>query len=345
MLNKELQKIRVSPVLLLIISLCLTATVFILSKIAIDEKARVKFEIEWKGVQGKIQAYSEAYVDQLYAGKGLFAASKSVERDEWNAFIGKQRSIKRLPGIVASEYIQVVRNNEIDAFVESVRNDKSVEPLGYPAFDVSPKTQNEQRYVVSYIEPFEANNAAFGYDMASDDVRREAFDRAMETGEVMASRKIHLLRNQSEAGFMMVLPIYKNDISVSTLAERKATIQGFVAHVISAKDFFGHSVIQSKEIAQIDFEIFDSEDMTAQNVIFDFDNELHVIDKNYKARFAVDVPIYIAERKFMMHYTASQNFGLDDGQDCHSRKHRRGSRHIHFHRRMAGVAWLEAYAA
>ena len=151
--------------------------------------------------------------------------------------------------------------------------------------------------------------------MASDDVRKEAFDRAMETGEVMASRKIHLLRNQSEAGFMMVLPIYKKDISVSTLAERKATIQGFVAHVISAKDFFGHSVIQSKEIAQIDFEIFDSEDMTAQNVIFNFDNELHVIDKNYKSRFTVCVPIYIAERKFMMHYTASQNFGLDDGQE------------------------------
>ena len=114
---------------------------------------------------------------------------------------------------------------------------------------------------------------------------------------------------------MMVLPIYKKDISVSTLAERKATIQGFVAHVISAKDFFGHSVIQSKEIAQIDFEIFDSEDMTAQNVIFDFDNELHVIDKNYKSRFTIDVPIYLAERKFMMHYTASQNFGLDDGQE------------------------------
>ena len=143
MLNKELQKIRVSPVLLLIVSLCLTAAVFILSKIAIDEKARAKFESEWKGVQGKIQAYSEAYVDQLYAGKGLFAASKSVERDEWKAFIGKQRSIKRLPGIVASEYIQVVRNNEIDAFVESVRNDKSVEPRGYPAFDVSP--QNTKR--------------------------------------------------------------------------------------------------------------------------------------------------------------------------------------------------------
>jgi len=60
-------------------------------------------------------------------------------------------------------------------------------------------------YPVTYIEPFAGNEAAAGFDLASDNSRRIAIDTATKTGAITATAPIRLVRDAGDqAGVLMI---------------------------------------------------------------------------------------------------------------------------------------------
>ncbi|MDX8400109.1 MAG: CHASE domain-containing protein, partial [Gallionellaceae bacterium] len=123
-------------------------------------------------------------------------------------------------------------------------------------------------------EPFfDRNLRAFGYDMYSEPVRHEAMQKALESGNATLSGKVKLVQetgHQEQAGFLMYLPVYDNDRSYTSLAERRDSIVGWVYAPFRMDDFMEGA--QGEHAADLDVEIFDGESTSSESLMYDFDD-------------------------------------------------------------------------
>ena len=87
------------------------------------------------------------------------------------------------------------------------------------------------------MQPYEGNEAALGYDLNSDSIRREALELARDTGEIAVTARITLVQdNGNQFGVLAFMPIYKNDFPHSNPTERRLNITGYVLLVFRGGD-------------------------------------------------------------------------------------------------------------
>ncbi len=249
------------PILMFIFSLTLAIFAWKETENFVEYQRQEQFNSAAKEIVIRTKDKLNEYVDILYASRALFAASKSVGRDNWQAFINAQNFDKRFPGIQALEFISKVSLEEKSDFIATVRFDTSLEPLGYPSFNIYPEGERKEYFVVNYIEPFERNEKAFGFDLASNPDRREALEEARDTGLPVATAPITLVQETEEqAGFLIFLAVYKNDMPVGVLEERRIALDGFVLAVFRADDLLSTLLHNIDKAEGISVNIFDSTD-------------------------------------------------------------------------------------
>ena len=78
-----------------------------------------------------------------------------------------------------------------------------------------PETEQPHRFPIVLLEPADARNqAAIGYDMYAEPVRREAMDRAWRSGKATASAPVELVQeitDDKQKGFLIYLPVARRD--------------------------------------------------------------------------------------------------------------------------------------
>ena len=116
----------------------------------------------------------------------------------------------------------------------------------------------DEYYPVYYISPFEGNEEAFGFDLASDTVRNKMLEISRDTGDIRATQSIHLVQEKDNGkGILLFTPIYK--VPSNTVVKRRENITGFILGVLRIKDFVYDSL---KYIGNnsVDFKIVDNSD-------------------------------------------------------------------------------------
>lgn len=92
-------------------------------------------------------------------------------------------------------------------------------------------------FPVYYVEPFAGNEAALGYDLASNPSRLEALEASRDNGEPRATAGITLVQEKgNQSGFLAFLPIYEG--FPSTVAQRRQSLLGFVLGVYRMGDIY-----------------------------------------------------------------------------------------------------------
>lgn len=172
-------------------------------------------------IRGRLAVYSDA----LLGGAGLLAASNEVSSDEWRVFVESLDLGGRYPGINGIGVIFPVPAWDREAFVAARRE----ESPGYAVHAVPGFTWGEVHYPVKYLEPLEPNRKAVGLDMASEPNRRTAADLARDTGLPQVTGRIVLVTDeQSRAGFLLFVPVYRPGMPLGTVDERRAAFAGWV---------------------------------------------------------------------------------------------------------------------
>lgn len=120
-------------------------------------------------------------------------------------------------------------------------------------------TSGEERQTIVYLSPMDQRNrTALGFDMFSEGVRREAMERARDTGEPALSGKVTLAQEivfPRQYGFLLYLPVYEGKGVPSTVEERRANLVGFAYSPFRAGDFF--SELRSDVKSDLELAIFD----------------------------------------------------------------------------------------
>lgn len=243
----------------------------------------------------------------LMGARGVFAASKSVERLEFRSYVDSRDLAREFPGAIGMGFIERVMRDDIDDYLARQRADDA------PNFQIKTTGDADDLYVISYIDPLDRNLQAWGYDVGSETVRRSAVEHAVRTGQPTMTGHITLVQDQKKlAGFLYLVPVYRNDTNPRTPRERVETLVGLVYSAIIADEVFA-GIMDSAD-GLVDIEVFDGEHTTSENKIYDADKHLNgtvgVIDRSYyKGRmFTSEHPIKVGGRTWTLRFSTTPAF-------------------------------------
>ena len=255
----------------LVILLNLTFFAYQEAKERADQRRAQLFEIRTTQVKSDIERRIGHYIQILKGGKGLFAVSDSVYREEWKRYYNIISVGKNYPGIQGLGYAVYLRDGGKKAHEERVQAD------GFPDYQVLPEGIRAEYTPVAYLEPFEARNLrAFGYDMFSDSTRRQAMEIARDTKLPTISGKVTLVqetRKDPQAGFNIYLPVYDASQEPETVEERRRLLKGFVYAPFRAGDLL--TSILGDEFPDINVEVYDGTEITMESLLYSSTPNLH----------------------------------------------------------------------
>ncbi|NNE44118.1 MAG: hypothetical protein HKN12_07905 [Gemmatimonadetes bacterium] len=216
------------------IAFLLTALAWHLSSRAVKTAADERFRFRAQEIVTAIDDRMNVYEQVLWGGVGLFRASEYVSRTEWHQYVTTLDINTKLPGIQGLGYAVWLDPEDVPAHTEQIRAE------GFPDYAVNPRHERAEYTSIVYLEPFDwRNQRAFGYDMWSNDMRREAMARAKDEGVAATSGRITLVQETDEdvqQGFLTYVPVYRNGAPTVTLEERREALVGWVYAAFRAGD-------------------------------------------------------------------------------------------------------------
>ena len=195
------------------------------------------------------------YEQILRGGAALFAATGMPSRKQWQAYVERLELDQTLPGILGTGFALMVSPAAREAHERSIRAE------GFADYAITPPGNRDMLSSIVYLEPFTGRNLrAFGYDMFSDPVRREAMERARDTGQPALSKKVTLVQETAsgvQPGFLIYFPVYNTALPIDTVAARRAALIGFVYSPFRAFDLVENTFNVPGQIVEV--ELFDGE--------------------------------------------------------------------------------------
>jgi signal transduction histidine kinase/CheY-like chemotaxis protein len=218
----------------LAVGFTLTAGVVLEMRSQIQQSARVRFERLTERLVVEIERRINLALYGLNGVVGLYAASNTVERDEFNTFVGLHDLEHDFPGVLAFGIVERVPRAEVRAFERAQRETA-------PGFAVQSTVEDGDLLPIKYLEPLSANRRALGYDIGSDPLRRQAAERAIRSGKPSLTAPIRLYQYRGDhIGFLYFVPIYRNGSDPQTEAERERALAGLAfASLVVERIFSG----------------------------------------------------------------------------------------------------------
>jgi len=283
---------RLSWVFVIAIMACLLGTIQATyhTKKVMREVAEVKFESTCRFIQDLVNNRLLLDLRVLYDVRGLFAASRNVERNEFAKFIQTTSVQGKYPGLEAIQYVERVTPENKE---------------GAPS----------ETFVVKYVEPYAGNEFLLGFDLASEPVRKKALEEARDTGEPTTSQKVDLYAKEGEAeGFLIALPMYDPERPLFNSEQRRQALVGFVAGVFKIKELFEDVFREQNVFQNIDVEIFQGRSLIRPNLLYDSMPERLTALTIDEEHFHKVLPVRLGGQKWNLSFSSPSDFGLDENQ-------------------------------
>jgi signal transduction histidine kinase len=287
----------------LVVALLLTGLASFYVHQNIEAREQERFEEIIGSTERAVDRRMQTYIDAMLDGRGLFAASEAVTREEWSAYVAGSDLTSRYPGIQAIAYAERVPLEERGAYVRRVRQE------GF-SYSLRPMGERYEYFPLVYVAPFEGDNyALFGYDFYSDRVNRDAMEQARDTGLPRASGKVDLEEAgiSHQSGFLVYTPIYRHGAPQGTPDERRAALQGFIVSVFRTDDLL-ESIFAAQADPEVDLEVFDGDEFTREGLLHDADGVLHAGDPSHSAHFSEIATMQVAGRIWSLYFSTLPGF-------------------------------------
>lgn len=218
---------------------------FLLVNRVVDDKHRTQFEFHADNSRIAIEARVHSCIDLLRGVGALFGASDPVGRDTFRAYVSQLELQQRFPGLANLNFAQVVRRAEKKTFIDSVRADDSVEPGGYPEFDIRPSGDRDEHHVLTYLEPLPRHDPVFGLDLATDPSAVEALETARDSGQLAISGRLARIESATQdVGLAIRIPVYRPGMPTGSTEERRAAYFGSVGAALHPASLMAGAVGQ-----------------------------------------------------------------------------------------------------
>jgi len=247
-LNSELQhrilyRYAVS-ILVLSLGTALSVYLFFTFRVWEEKKIRTIFERAAGDHISALNRSIEKNIDVLRALSSFYASSYEVERSEFKEFTF--HLLKDNSSIQALEWIPRLPDKLRMAY------EKRAQEEGFPDFRITERNskgvmvkadRRDEYFPVYFVEPYEGNEVALGFDLASNSTRLEALHLSRDTGRMTATARIKLVQERgAQFGFLIFQPVYLKNVPIGSIENRRMNLEGFVLGVFGIGDLLEDSL-------------------------------------------------------------------------------------------------------
>ena len=297
----------------LLLSLLLTGLAWYYVRGTVEAQDQVRFDETIQATQAAVDRKTDAYLDALFGARGVFLASKKVEREEWESYVKGIETKSRLEGLQALGFARYVKPDEREAFV------REAEKEGLPEMrpDLDPGGERSAYFPLTLVAPSdEANLSTINQDAYTDPAHKAAMDRARDSGAPQATSMVYVLTEPPEGssadlalspGFAVYLPVYAEGEPVKSVAARRDALRGFVVGYFR-RDGLLDDVFGSGFDPAIDFEVYDGADVESSSLLYDEDGVQRAGVEGYDPLFSKKSRIGVAGREWSMYFATLPGF-------------------------------------
>ncbi len=207
-----------------------------------------------------VDARMRAYVEVVYAVRGLFVGSRAVTPDEFERFVNSLELPQRYPGMQTLSFAPRVTAAERPAFERSVRAYGGI----YSNYTILPPGTRDEYVPTVHRVHFGSGNSPVGADLFVDPVRRSAISVARDNATLSALGPVPFLINPNRTAFFLFLPVYRGGAPVGTVDERRIAFMGVVRANFRLEELVT-SVVRGAQLPQHRFALFDIGEGGAEN--------------------------------------------------------------------------------
>jgi len=306
---------RVLPHLfaLLVGALALALTLVLWTHERRSEQARLRaiFDFNLRQAATRIEQRVANFEQMLRGVQGLFGAGAPVSGDAFARYVESVMSGPDAAGLQGFCYAPLLTPAELPAYVAAQR------AAGHPGYAVRPPGEREAYAPLTYLAPARPDNAnGFGFDPLSDPVRRAAMLQARDSGNLAITRRLRLTIDtpvQTQAAFLMFLPVYASGPAPDSTQERRERARGWVAGSFRIGDLM--STLYGEESPGLVLQLHDGVDAGPATVMY---RSAPLPPDGPPPRFEAQEYIAFAGHAWTLQMSALPEFERRHGQDAAS---------------------------
>jgi signal transduction histidine kinase len=317
----------VLPWAMLVLGIPASLLLFSLIQDAVEDVAQLRFERYASDTKYVIEARVRSYADVLHGLRALFATQDHVTRVQFHRFVESLELKRRYPGFDVVNYAAYVPFKDKERFEKSVRRDTSLDPRGYPQFEIKPPGSRPEYFVMVYVAPMAGFDYAFGLDLGAnpgiaDPQALAATMRASrDSGKLTASGlPIRVKVAKEYIGLAMRVPVYRSGVSIDTVEQRRAAYMGSVGAGFNVENLI-RGVLADKSAKYLRFRLYDVGSAGEGPATTSANKEWVLFDSNLSIRdspaqsaaedpgsvFKHVLPMEVGGRSWQVHFSAPKD--------------------------------------
>ena len=212
-----------------------------------QQRVQVRFEAAASSYVSAIKNEIGRHQEAVSSIANFHRSSDATNRAAFGAFV--RAVLLEHDDTQALEWVPRVSHVERSEYEEKARR------AGYADFRFTESSidgglvaahARDEYFPVYYAEPYEGNEFAMGFDLASDPVRLKLLEQARDSGEIITSGRINLVQlADGQYGYLMFKPIYRGGSIPQTVTARRQQLEGYVLGVFRLSDFFDEALDDS----------------------------------------------------------------------------------------------------
>ncbi|HUW26369.1 MAG TPA: EAL domain-containing protein [Gallionella sp.] len=227
------------------------------------------FELSADHISSNIRSRFSSCATIMRGVKGFVEGSEHISFDEFRTYVNALK-LDQSAGVQGIGLATVIPD------AEKNRHTEWMHKQGLPDYQIKPEGQREQYAPIVRMEPMSGTNLkALGLDILTVPEARAAMQQATDTGDVAITSRLTLTQDAEKpgvSGFVMYLPIYRNEAKFDTPIARRTAIVGWVDVPFRMSDLMDG--LRGEIDSDIDFEIHDGTALAKQTLMYR-SNEVH----------------------------------------------------------------------
>lgn len=230
-----------------------------------EERIFIEFSRRAEILERSLKESFTGNLEPLYSTEKFMSLTPQLDRHVFKNFV--EDSLVRHPGISAISWNTVVRGKERTNFENQMRkegfSDYTITELSTDK-KIVPAASRDKYIVVKYVEPYEDNANALGYDVLSESIRANALKLAEASHSPQATAVVGLVQDdKNNNSFLVYVPSYQYSKG------HKSVLKGYITGVFRIQKL-AESALSGLSQEGINIGIFDIEAGEKKPVFFNY---------------------------------------------------------------------------
>lgn len=252
------------PWMILAIALGATWLVWNHEQQSSEKELRAQFDFALRESASRVEQRVDAYEQLLRGVRGLLVTAGQRNGEAFRHYVGSLQFDASFSGLQAIGIVDWLPAGRKDSYVAAMRQ------AGLTDFAIRPAGQRDSYAPIRQLEPdLGRNHRTAGFDPWSDPVRRQAMERARDSGLPAMTAQLRLevdLASEARPGVVMYLPLYAENSALDSVAARRANLTGWVFAAFRMNDMMAS--LYGEQLPGLALAIYDGVEPSAATLLY-----------------------------------------------------------------------------